>query len=96
MARRWRWPPDSARRSADLRLHAARHSSTNSAALAPATAGAALRPRPGHFAIGDVGGHAAVEQHHLLADQRDLATQVGQRIVVQRVAIEGDVAATGA
>ena len=42
------------------------------------------------FAVGDVGRDRAVEQHHLLADQRDLAAQVGQPVVLQRMAVEQD------
>ncbi len=41
-------------------------------------------------AIGDVGRDGVIEQHDLLPDHRHLPTQVGQRIVIQRDAIEGD------
>ena len=45
--------------------------------------------------IGDVGGDAIVEQHHLLADPGKLATQPRQRQRAQRRAVEQDAALRG-
>jgi hypothetical protein len=58
-----------------------------------ARAAAMIRPRHVGPAVGDVGGDAVVEQHHLLADPAELSAQVGQRQAGERLAVEQDAAA---
>ena len=55
-------------------------------------AGGALDPPPVEavFAVGDIFGDAALEQHHILADHRKLAAQVAELIIGERHAIKGD------
>ena len=80
IAMRWRWPPDSRMPrspttvSKPLRLRADEFERVRR--LGRALDRLARRVR--HRAVGDVGGDRVVEQHDLLADERDLPAQIGE------------------
>jgi hypothetical protein len=48
--------------------------------------------RAGQIAVGDVVRHGVVEQRRLLGDQRDMAAQVAQRVVLDIDAVDQDLA----
>ena len=46
--------------------------------------------RTAHRAVGDIGGDRVVEEHDVLADHRDVRSQVGQRERVDVMAVDAD------
>ena len=94
MARRWRCPPDSRTPFSPTSVSNPCGSGADEVqrvrGVRRALDGLARRVR--HRAVGDVGGDGVVEQRDVLAHQREVAAQIGERERVDVVAVEQDAA----